>query len=171
MSFAWLLVMTLVAPGYLAQDTQAAELAQVEPIAKKLLEAFRSGDAPAMKPLFADSVMFVGDLAFLGDPKGTRGQRDVTRDQLTSAYSALFGAIGRDKWAGLIKDTKQTLIRAAQGGGHPDDSKGELPKGFVRAGDYVYQISFPGSGMDDLILFVLRPAAGKWQIVAHWADY
>ena len=170
MSLMLALVMTLLAPGYLAQNTQATELAQVEPITKKLLEAFRSGDVPAMKPLFADSVLFVGDLNFLGDAKGSRGQRDVTRDQLASAYTALFNAIGREKWAGLLKDIKQTLVRATQGG-HPDDSKGELPKGFVRPGDYVFQLSLPGSGLDDVILFVLRPAAGKWQIVAHWADY
>src|SRR5688572_11075882 len=162
MSF-WLgLVMTMLAPGYLAQNTQAADLAQVEPVARKLIDAFRRGDAPAMKPLFADSVLFVGDLNFLGDAKGTRGQRDVTRDQLAAAYAALFDAIGREKWAALIKDTKQTLTRDTQGGGHPADSRGELPKGFVRPGDYVYQITAPGDGLVDLILFVLRPTAGKW---------
>ena len=120
MSLMLALVMTLLAPGYLAQNTQATELAQVEPITKKLLEAFRSGDVPAMKPLFADSVLFVGDLNFLGDAKGSRGQRDVTRDQLASAYAALFDAIGREKWAGPAFAPRQRTgrrdpVRAAAG--------------------------------------------------------
>jgi hypothetical protein len=170
MSAVLVLVMALLAPVYLSQDTQGAELAQVEPVSKKLWEAFRTADAPALKELFADKVLFVGDLNFLGDPKGSRGQRAVTRDELAAAYASLFKAIGSDKWTVLIKDTKQTLVRS-KGGGHPDDTKGELPKGFVLAGDYVFQVSFPGSGMDDIILFALRPTAGKWQVVAHWADY
>ena len=165
------LLAALVAPGMQAQDAQATERAEVERVAKTLWDAFSTANAAGLKGVFADKVLFVGDLAFLGEPKGTKGQQDVTRDQLTAAYASLFTAIGKEKWTGLLDQTKQTLIRASQKGGHPDDSKGELPKGFVQVGDYVYQVSFPGSGMDDIILFVLRPTASKWQIVAHWADY
>jgi len=168
-SLAMMLVMALAMPA--AQDTQAAERAQVEPVAKSLMDAFRKGDATALKAFFGDKVLFVGDLTLLGEPRGTRGQREVTRDELAKAYAALFTGIGNEKWDALLKQTTTSLTRAAQKGGHPDDSKGELPKGFVLVGDYVFQITFPGSGMDDLILFVLRPTGAKWQVVAHWADY
>ena len=165
-----MLALALMAPQA-APDSQAAERAQVEPITKTLFEAFRSGDVPALKGLFADKVLFAGDLAFLGDGRGSRGAREITRDELAKAYDSFYKAIGTEKWTGLIKQTTQSLVRANQKGGHPDDSKAELPKNFVLVGDYVYQLSFPGSGMDDIILFILRPVDGKWRIVAHWADY
>lgn len=167
-----LLASSGVVRGSAAQDTQAAERKQVEPVAKTLIDAFRAQDVSSLKTVFADKVRFVGDLAFLGEPKGTpKGQREITRDELAKAYTSFFTAIGKEKWDGLLKQTTTSLVRAAQKGGHPDDSRGELPKDFVLVGDYVFQITFPGSGLDDIILFVLRPTAGKWQIVAHWADY
>ena len=170
-SLAMVMVVALAVPAPMAQDTQAAERAQVEPVTKKLMDAFRAGDAGGLKDIFADKVLFVGDLNFLGDAKGSRGQREVTRDELTKAYTAFFAAVGKEKWDAAIKQTTNSLVRASQKGGHPDDSKGELPRNFVQLGDYVFQITHPGSGLDDLILFVLRPVGGKWQVVAHWADY
>jgi len=41
----------------------------------------------------------------------------------------------------------------------------------VKAGEYLYELKAPGSGLDDVILFVLRPIDGRWKVVAHWADY
>jgi len=32
------------------------------------------------------------------------------------------------------------------------------------------ELRFPGSGLDDVLLFVLRPIDGKFKVVAHWAD-
>src|SRR5262245_12923778 len=109
-----------------AQDRQAADKAQVEASVKAFLDAFKAGNVTAMKSLFADNVLFVGDLSFLGDSKGTHGQRNQTRDELAAAYTAFFKAIGQEMWTGVFQKTTQSLTRATKGG-HPADSKGELP--------------------------------------------
>ena len=146
--------------------------AQAESTAKSFLQALAAADVAQMKDHFADKVQFVGDLRFLGDPPGSRGSRDVTRDQMAAMYTRLIDAMGREKWIELIKQLQPTLTRAARDAGHPADVQGELPPAFVKTGEYLYELKFPGkTGLDDVLLFVLRPFDGKWKISAHWADY
>ena len=144
---------------------------QAEASAKALLAAFVAADAAAMKEHFADKVQFIGDPQFLNEPRGRQVQRDLTRDQMTAAYARMFETMDRTRWAELGKVLTPTLTRVEKTGGHREDTTGILPVDFVKAGEFLYELKAPGSGLDDVILFVLRPVAGKWQIVAHWADY
>jgi hypothetical protein len=144
---------------------------QPDAAAKALQQAFLSGDATAMKAHFADKIVFIGDPRFLGEDGRQQVQRDLSRDQLTDAYTKLFDAMGRDKWRELTKQAKPSLTRAAKDGTHAEDTTGLLPPAFIKTGEYMLELRFPGSGLDDVILFVLRDVGGKWQVVAHWADY
>ena len=145
--------------------------AQADSTAKALQQAFLAGDATAMKAHFADKIVFIGDPRFLGEGGRLQVQRDLSRDQLTDAYTKLFDAMGREKWRELTAQAKPTLTRAAKDGSHPEDTTGILPPAFIKAGEYMLEFRFPGSGLDDVILFVLREVGGKWVVVAHWADY
>ena len=80
-------------------------------------------------------------------------------------------AIGRAKWHELTKEAKPSLTRATRDGTHPEDTTGLLPPAFIKSGEYMFELRLPGSGLDDVILFVLREVGGKWQVAAHWADY
>ena len=144
---------------------------QVDATAKALQQAFLSGDATAMKAHFADKIIFIGDPRFLGEGGRIHVQRDLTRDQLADAYVKLFDAMGREKWREATAQAKPTLTRAAKDGSHPEDTTGLLPPAFIKTGEYMLELRLPGTGLDDVILFVLREAGGKWQVVAHWADY
>ena len=88
-----------------------------------------------------------------------------------AAYSKMFDAMGRTEWGALVKQAQPSLTRASKDGTHAEDTTNILPTAFVKAGEYLFELKFPGSGLDDVILFVLRPVDGKWKIVAHWADY
>ena len=66
---------------------------------------------------------------------------------------------------------KIVFIGATKDGTHAEDTTGLLPTAFIKTGEYMLELGFPGSGLDDVILFVLREVGGKWQVVAHWADY
>ena len=145
--------------------------AQADATAKALQQAFLSGDAAAMKAHFADKVVFVGDPRFIGEGGRLQVQRDLSRDQLADAYVKLFDAMGREKWRELATRAKPTLTRAAKDGTHSEDTTGVLPPAFIKTGESMLEFRFPGSGLDDVILFVLRDVGGKWQVVAHWADY
>jgi hypothetical protein len=138
--------------------------------AKALQTAFLAGDAAAMKAHFADKVVFVGDPRFLGEDGRKQGRWDLTRDQLTDAYTKLFEAIG-PKWREAAKQAQPSLTRAAKDGTHPEDTTGLLPPAFIKTGEYMLELKFPGSGLDDVVLFVLRDVGGKWLVVAHWADF
>jgi hypothetical protein len=139
--------------------------------AKALQTAFLAGDAAAMKTHFADKVVFIGDPRFIGEGGRIQVQRDLTRDQLADAYTKLFEAIGRAKWAEASKQAQPSLTRAAKDGTHPEDTTGLLPPAFIKTGEYMLELKFPGSGLDDVVLFVLRDVGGKWLVVAHWADF
>jgi hypothetical protein len=79
------------------------------------------------------------------------------------AYSRLFERFGREPWAALIKPSVSALHRASKDGEH---------LAIVQAGDYVYDLRQPRrTGMDDVLVFVLRPVEGTLKIVGHWADY
>ena len=145
--------------------------AQAEATAKALQQSFLSGDATAMKAHFADKVVFIGEPRFIGEGGRLQVQRDLTRDQLADAYVKLFDAMGREKWREATAQAKPTLTRATKDGSHPDDTTGLLPPAFIKTGEYMLELRLPGSGLDDVILFVLRDVGGKWQVVAHWADY
>jgi hypothetical protein len=144
---------------------------QAESAAKALQQAFLTGDVPAMKTHFADKMRFIGDPRFLGEAGGPQVQRDLTRDELAAAYTKFFDAISRPKWREFAAQAKPTITRAAKDGSHPEDTTGVLPAAFIKAGEYVLELRFPGTGLDEVILFVLRDVGGKWQVVAHWADY
>ena len=143
----------------------------VDTTARALQQAFQAGDAAAMKAHFADKIVFIGDPRFIGEGGRIQVQRDLSRDQLTDAYVKLFDGIGREKWRELIAQAKPALTRAAKDGTHPEDTTGLLPPAFIKTGEYMLELRLPGSGLDDVILFVLRDVGGKWQVVAHWADY
>ena len=149
----------------------APDRSQAEATAKALFTAFVSMDAAAMREHFADKVLFIGDPQFLGEPRGVQVQRNLTRDQVMAAYSRMFTGMDRGKWAELGKVLTPTLTRVEKPGGYPEDKTGILPADFVKAGEFLYELKAPGSGLDDVILFVLRPVDGKWKVVAHWADY
>jgi hypothetical protein len=151
--------------------SQQPNTAPAESAAKALQQAFNAGDTAAMKAHFADKIVFIGDPRFLGEGPGRQVQRDLSRDQLTDAYTKLFDAMGREKWRGLTAQAKPTLTRATKDGTHAEDTTGLLPAAFIKTGEYMLELRFPGSGLDDVILFVLREVGGKWQVVAHWADY
>lgn len=144
---------------------------QAEATARALQQAFVAGDVAAMKEHFADKIVFIGDPRFIGEGGRLQVQRDLTRDQLTAAYEKLFEAMGRAKWTELVKQANPTLSRATKDGTHPDDTTGLLPPAFVKTGEYLFELRLPGSGLDDVVLFVLRDVGGKWKVVAHWADY
>ncbi len=146
-------------------------VAQAEAAAKALQQAFLAGDVPAMQAHFADKIVFIGDPRFLGEGGGRQVQRDLTRDQLAGAYTTFLDAITRPKWRELTAQAKPTITRAAKDGSHPVDTTGILPPDFIKTGEYVLELRVPGTGLDDVILFVLRDVGGKWQVVAHWADY
>ena len=162
--FVTLVVLSL---GFSPQSNTA----QADATAKALQQAFVSGDATAMKAHFADKIVFVGDPRFIGEGPGRQVQRDLSRDQLTDAYTKLYEAMGRENWRELAARAKPTLTRAAKDGTHSEDTTGVLPPSFIKTGEYMLEFRFPGSGLDDVILFVLRDVGGKWQVVAHWADY
>lgn len=145
--------------------------AQAEAAAKALQQAFQAGDVAAMQAHFADKIVFVGDPRFLGEGGGPQVQRDLTRDQLAGAYTKFLDAVTRPKWQELTTRAKPSITRAAKDGSHPEDTTGILPPAFIKSGEYVLELRFPGTGLDDVILFVLRDVGGKWQVVAHWADY
>jgi hypothetical protein len=145
--------------------------AQVEATTRPLFAAFAAMDAEALKDHLADSVRFIGDPRFLGETGRRQVVRDLKRDELVAAYARMFSAMDKDRWGGLIKQVTPSLSRATSPGSHPEDTKGLLPSDFVKAGEYLYQLKAPGSGLDDVILFVLRLVDGKWRVVAHWADY
>jgi hypothetical protein len=151
-----------------------------------LLKAFTAGDVKGITEHFADKMLFIGDPQFLGEPRGLQVRRELTRDQLSSAYTTLFDAMGRDKWTALVKQSKPSVRRAVKAESHIEDTSvrravkaeshiedttGILPADFIKAGEYVCELRFPGSGLDDVLLFVLRPIDGKFKVVAHWADY
>jgi hypothetical protein len=136
-----------------------------------LLKAFTAGDVKGITEHFADKMLFIGDPQFLGEPRGLQVRRELTRDQLSSAYTTLFDAMGRDKWTALVKQSKPSVRRAVKAESHIEDTTGILPADFIKAGEYVCELRFPGSGLDDVLLFVLRPIDGKFKVVAHWADY
>jgi hypothetical protein len=145
--------------------------APADAAAKALQQAFITADVAAMKDHFADKIVFIGDPRFLGEGGRIHVLRDLTRDQLMDAYAKLFEAMGRAKWGELVKQAKPSLTRATKDGTHPEDTTGLLPPAFIRTGEYMLELKFPGSGLDDSILFVLRDVGGKWKVVAHWADY
>lgn len=161
------LVLLVLSAGLSAQPNAT----QAESTAKALQQAFQAGDAAAMKVHFADKVVFIGEPRFIGEGGRIQVQRDLSRDQLTDAYVKLFDGIGREKWRELIAQAKPALTRAAKDGTHPEDTTGLLPPAFIKTGEYMLELRLPGSGLDDVILFVLRDVGGKWQVVAHWADY
>jgi hypothetical protein len=161
------LVLVILSAGPSAQPSAS----QIDSTAKAFQQAFLAGDAAAMKDHFADKVVFIGDPRFIGEGGRLQVQRDLSRDQLTDAYTKLFDAMGRPKWRELTAQAKPTLTRAAKDGTHPEDTTGLLPPAFIKAGEYMLEFRLPGSGLDDVILFVLRDVGGKWQVVAHWADY
>ena len=163
------LVMSL--PIAVSQTAAVPDAAQAEATTKSLLSAFTGCDAVKMKDHFADRVEFVGDPQFLGEDRGRQVHRDLTRDQLMAAYTKMFGGANCEQWTQLVKQSKPTLTRATKDGTHAEDTTGVLPPAFVKAGDYVYELRFPGSGLDDVILFILRPVGGQWKVAAHWADY
>jgi hypothetical protein len=141
-----------------------APAAGAEKAAAAFLQAFLAADASRMKDSFADRVRIDGDMRFLTPAAdGT-----VTRDQLADGYAKFFEKIGREKWAGVIKNAKPALTRAAK--------DGELLT-FVKAGDFVYDRRFrealrgQRSDLDEATLFVFRDVAGKPAIVGHYADY
>lgn len=164
-----------LAASLLAQATTAPQTvpdaAQAEATTKALFAAFGSLDAPGMKEHFADTVRFIGDPQFLGEPRGLQVQRDLSRDQLIAAYAKMFATVDPLRWKDLAKQLKPSLKRATAAGSHPEDTTGLLPPDFVKADEYLYELKAPGSGLDDVILFVLRPIDGRWKVIAHWADY
>ena len=140
-----------------AQDSRA-----LDSVTTAFRGAMASGDVTRMKGHFADSVVFAGDVRFVG---GTREleRMVVSRDQLAEAYTRMFGSVDRAQWAVLIGRAIPKVTRAARDGEQLES---------VKAGDYVYALSQPGrSGADDTLLFVLRPVGGRFRIVAHYADY
>ena len=161
------LVLLVLSAGLSAQPNAT----QAESTAKALQQAFQAGDVAAMKAHFADKIVFIGDPRFLGEGPGRQVQRDLSRDQLADAYTKFYDAMGRDNWRELAARAKPTLTRAAKDGTHSEDTTGVLPPAFIKTGEYMLELRFPGSGLDDVILFVLRDVGGKWQVVAHWADY
>lgn len=164
MSFLLSLALSLgLAPQAGAPTAEAA--------AKALQQAFLAGDVPAMQAHFAAKIVFVGDPRFLGEGGGPQVQRDLTRDQLAGAYTKFLDALTRSKWQELTARARPSITRAAKDGSHPEDTTGILPPAFIKTGEYVLELRFPGSGLDDVILFALRDVGGKWLVVAHWADY
>lgn len=157
--------------AFQASQTATPDRALAEATTKALLAAFVAADAAAMKDHFADKVLFVGDPQFLNEPRGYQVQRELTRDQIIGAYARMFQTVDRAKWAGLGKVLTPSLTRVEKTGSHREDTTGILPADFVKAGEFLYELKAPGSGLDDVILFVLRPVDGKWKVVAHWADY
>jgi hypothetical protein len=153
-------------PGQAVPDAAAAEA-----VTKSLFAAFGSMDAAAMKDHFAATVRFIGDPQFLGESRGPQVSRELTRDQLMAAYSKMFSTMDPERWRPLVKLLKPSLTRAVAAGGHPEDTNGLLPGDFVKPGEYLFELRAPGSGLDDVILFVLRPVDGRWKVIAHWADY
>jgi hypothetical protein len=149
----------------------APDAAQAETATKALFAAFGSLDAAAMKEHFADTVQFIGDPQFLGESRGPQVMRNLKRDQLIDAYTKMFSTVDPLRWKDLAKQLKPTLKRATVAGSHPEDTTGLLPADFVKAGEYLFELKAPGSGLDDVILFVLRPIDGRWKVIAHWADY
>ena len=154
-----------------APVSPSPEAAQAEAAAQALLKAFTAGDVPALSEHFADIVAFIGDPQFLGEPGGPQIRRDLTRAELAAAYTKLFDGMGRDQWTALVKRATPKVHRATANESHPEDTTGVLPPDFAKAGEYVCELRFPGSELDDVLLFVLRPVDGKFRVVAHWADY
>jgi hypothetical protein len=144
---------------------------QAESMAAAFFQSYRTGDVPAMMPHFADAVLFVGDLKFLGEQTDVKGHRETTRDALTAAFTRMFARVGREKWSGAVALAKPALVRPTADGRYPGDMRSELPASFARSGDLIYELKLPGEGLHDALLFVLRPIGGQWKIVAHWADY
>ena len=162
-----LLILAILSVGPSSQ----AKPTPVDATAQALQQAFQAGDAAAMKAHFADKIVFIGDPRFLGESPGRQVQRDLSRDQLADAYTKFYGAMGRENWRDLAARAKPTLTRSVKDGTHSEDTTGVLPPAFIKTGEYMLEFRFPGSGLDDVILFVLRDVGGKWQVVAHWADY
>ena len=161
-----------IAPGQ--EPPSGREAPTAAATAKAFSEVFAAADATAMRGSLADHVLFAGDLRFVvGDSAGrTHGHLIVTREQLGGAYVRLFERVGQARWAGLLKPATESLKLAAKDGDHLDDPQQQLPEGFVKAGDYVYELRMGGrTGLDDTLLFVLRPIGGKLLVAAHWADY
>ena len=174
MTLMWItpvLSLVIVLPTVFPQTAAVPDAVQAEAATKSLLSAFTGCDVAKMKEHFADRVQFVGDPQFLGEGRGPQVQRDLTREQLMAAYTKMFSGMSCEQWTLLVKQSKATLTRATQDGTHAEDTTGILPPAFVKTGDYVYELRFPGTGLDDVILFILRPAGGQWKVAAHWADY
>ena len=174
--FIAVLVLFLVAgvsmpPAQAVPAPASPESAQAEAAAQALLKAFTAGDVPAMSEHFAEKLLFIGDPQFLGESRGPQVHRDLTRAELAAAYTKLFDGMGRDRWTALVKQATPSVHRATANESHPEDTAGILPPDFAKAGDTVCEIRFRGSGLDDVLLFVLRPIDGKLKVVAHWADY
>lgn len=165
------LAATLVLQAGTPASQAAPDAAQAEAATKALFDAFGSLNAPAMKDHFADTVRFIGDPQFLGESRGPQVMRELSRDQLIAAYTKMFSTIDPLMWKDLAKQLKPSLKRATATGSHAEDTTGILPPDFIKAGEYMFELKAPGSGLDDVILFVLRPVGGKWKVVAHWADY
>lgn len=145
--------------------------AEAEATAQTLLKAFTAGDVPGIAQHFADKVLFIGDPQFLGGPRGPHPRVELTREQLTEAYTKMLNAMGRDRWTTILKQAKPIIRRAVSDESHAEDTNGILPANFIKAGEHVLELKFPGSGIDDVVLFVLRAIDGKFKVVAHWADY
>jgi hypothetical protein len=147
------------------------DAAAAEAVTKSLFAAFGSMDAAAMKDHFAATVRFIGDPQFLGESRGPQVSRELTRDQLMAAYSKMFSTMDPERWRPLVKLLKPSLTRAVAAGGHPEDTNGLLPGDFVKPGEYLFELRAPGSGLDDVILFVLRPVDGPMESDRTLADY
>jgi hypothetical protein len=165
------LSLAMMLPVAFPQTATVPDAALAEAAATSLLSAFTGCNVAKMKEHFADQVQFVGDPQFLGENRGPQVLRDLTRDQLMAAYTKMFSGMSCEQWTLLVKQSKATLTRATRDGTHVEDTTGILPPAFVKSGDYVYELRFPGTGLDDVILFILRPVGGQWKVTAHWADY
>ena len=150
------------------------EVAAAAAVTKAFSQGLAAADVAAIKGFFAEHVLFAGDLRFVvgGSAGQSHGHLVVTREQLSDAYARLFDRIDQAKWKATLIGAVESLKLAVKDGDHLDDPSGQLPAGFVKAGDYVYELRRPDrTGLDDALLFVIRPLGGKLLIIAHWADY
>lgn len=109
-----------------------------------------------MQSHFADRVLVVGDLDFIG---GTgRGSQEVSAAELATAYSNLFERLTPQGWTDKLTGRRALVLGAQRDGHHAD---------YAKAGDWIFELGRPDSQkIETILVFVFRKTGDTARIVA-----
>jgi hypothetical protein len=167
-----------------------ADQTGAQAMADSFLVALRNGDGAVLARIFADTVRFAGEGRVISVngmrgtielPPGARSLEpepgvvwaanfraaELKGTDMSAGFARVVAEAGLARWQSVMNKVMPSLTRVA--------SDGELYR-HTRAGDYVYDLHVreankgARAGLDEAMLFVLRPTRGGFRIVVVWAD-